>query len=106
MTDWTKLREDLAAAREAAELAAQGDDGGSSNFDDVRLFGVRWSKRAAGVAEEAGLRARRATWLRRACISLELPGTGQGHTRTRAAEALARVLRGRGWDASVFYMAD
>jgi hypothetical protein len=107
MTDFGKLAEDLVAAKlEATKAAAAVDDGGSCNFDNVRLFGVRWSRQLYELLKAADVTGRRALWSGRACVELSFGHFGQGAKNTAAVEAAAKLLGQRGWRAFVFYLVD
>src|SRR5688500_13851802 len=85
--DAARLMADLIAAKLAATKAALVvSDSGSCNFDGVRLFGVRWSKRTEAALKAAEVHARRT---RRASTS----GTSVHRGRLRSAQPQPRRRR-------------
>ena len=107
MTDWNKLVEDLVTARVAATEAARATgDGGTCNFDNVRLLGIRWSKGLERALAAAGVRGHRRQWLGRSCIELDLGAFGQAGKNAAAAVAANKALSDRGWRTTVFYAMD
>jgi hypothetical protein len=107
MIDYSKLAEDLAAAREAAEKSTYiRGDGGASNGDGchVRLIRARRTS-VEQAAKAAGLDCTKwhdGTWR----FSLVPPRNHQGYTNTVKADAMVQVLSARGWDAHVHYFTD
>lgn len=102
-----KLARDLRVAKEAAQAAADAvEDEGTCNFDNVRLFGLRWSRKVVDAARAAGVTAERRHWLRRPCIELGFGTGGQAAKRSKAAQVASEVLRARGWDTTVYFQMD
>lgn len=107
MTDWQKLCGDLSAARLAAATAADAaGDGGSCNTDNVRLFGLRWSKGLRRALEAAGVTGYQRRWLGSACVELWFGFFGQAGKNYAAVQAASKLLTERGWEAAVFYQMD
>lgn len=105
--DTAKLAVDIAAARVSARAAAQGEDGGTCNMDSPMLFFGGMPRVALRRQIEAVVGS--GTWGK----LLGCPGFifspgcgGQGNSRNRAAEAIAKELRARGWDCGVYYVMD
>lgn len=105
---YAKLAKDLKAAHEYGLTHMGTDDGGSCNFDSPTLYLPRWNKEKVEAAvKKAGLscfewRPFGATkfWV------ISVPGTGQGHTRTNAAEAMSAYLGDVGYDAGMYCQSD
>lgn len=106
-TKWARIEADLSDAKAAAvAAAATGGDGGTCNLDNVRLFGIRWSKGLERALAGAGVRGHRRHWLGRACVELGFGFLGQAGANERACRAAEKLLRERGYDATIFWMVD
>ena len=105
--DWDKLVEDLKIGKELAELAAQGEDGGSANLDTVyiRLPRQRESK-VMKAFEKAGLRAMKRNYLGSVIYIIDGIRCGIGNSNYRATQAMYKYLKEQGWDVSVLYTVD
>lgn len=90
------------AARRAVALHV---DGGTCNFDSCVIFSPP-SSDLEQAAKLAGLRVYRRNWLDKSAYFLSTPVGAQGSVRTLQAEAMERELRGRGYDATVYYQMD
>lgn len=105
---YAKLAKDLKAAHEYGLAHMGADDGGTCNFDSPTLCLPRWNKEKVEAAvKEAGLRCFEwrpfggtKFWV------ISVPGTGQGYTRTNAAEAMKEYLGNAGYHAGMYYQAD
>ena len=100
-----KLAEDLKAAF-AYGLEHQGtDDGGTCNFDAPTICLRGWNRKmveAAAVAAGGSC----SFWSSFGSYIFPVPGTGQGNSRTAAAEATNDYLEAHGYDAGVYYQID
>lgn len=105
-TDYKKLTEDLIRARLAAEEAAKGEDGGTANLDTmtISLPHARENKVIEAV-EKAGLSCSKIDWLGPRYF-IYPPKCGQGNSRYRAVQAMAKVMREAGYDVLVYYQVD
>jgi len=114
--DFTKLTADLKAGLLVAkQVAAATHDGGTCNFDAPKFhFDRSPSPKVRAEFEKAATEAGvPGYWTgdtfgrhqnRRFVFG---PGCGgQGHSRTKAAEALKDHLVAAGWDVSMYYQAD
>lgn len=104
---YKKLADDLIAAL-AYGLAHMGsDDGGTSNFDAPTLTLPGWRKELVeAAAKTAGVGCFEWTlWSSKAYV-FTIRGTGQGYTRTNAAEAMSGYLKEQGYDAGMYYQMD
>ena len=105
--DTQALRAAFIAANDAAIAAEPGDDVGSCNFDTCT---IRLPHRLKAQVEEAakgtGMRARAEDWIGQCFFLSASVSGGQGFSRTRIAEAIRDALRGRGFDALVYYQMD
>lgn len=102
---YKKLAEDLKAAW-AYGLEHQGaDDGGTSNFDAPTIHLRGWSRKmveAAAAAAGGGC----SFWCLCDSYIFPVPGTGQGNSRTAAAEAASEYLKELGYDTGMYYQMD
>lgn len=102
---YKKLAEDLKAAY-AYGLKHQGpDDGGTCNFDAPTIYLRGWNRKmieaAAAVAGGSC-----SFWSPCGSYIFPIPGTGQGNSRTAAAEAAKDYLEAHGYDAGMYYQID
>jgi hypothetical protein len=104
--DYKKLTEDLKRAKEAGEIAARGEDGGTANLDTLTLSIPRANERKVIEAvNAAGLHTRgRREWIGPRFF-INGPG-GQGNSNVRAVEAMEKVLTGAGWDVLIYRQMD
>lgn len=104
---YKKLAEDLKAAISYG-LEHQGtDDGGTSNFDAPTLSLPGWNKKLVeAAAEAAGCGCFVWNLWGSKSYVFSIRGTGQGYTRTKAAEAAKDYLKGLGYDAGMYYQMD
>lgn len=104
--DYNKLTADLIKAKEAAEEAAKGEDGGTCNYDCLclRLSKAREAK-VREVLRATGLSGSKNRWYG-PCYLINPPSCGQGDSRLRAMEAMAKVMKDAGWDAMGYYQMD
>ncbi len=105
--DYKKLTEDLIKARLAAEKAAEGEDGGTANLDTmtIKLPRAR-EKKVVEAVKKAGLyTSGRSEWIGPRFF-ISPPKCGQGNSRNRAVEAMAKVMREAGYDVLVYYKMD
>lgn len=106
---YAQLRDDLILALTvgSAVEAANPEDGGTCNFETLQLYLPRWKhKLVEQAAKEAGTRGFTTTAYG-SKIWLFPPNTnGQANARTRNAEAMAKIMHQRGYDASVWYQMD
>ena len=93
------------------ELAGYGrehqgtDDGGTSNFDAPTIHLRGWSrKNVEAAAAAAGGSC--SFWNLCGSYIFPVPGTGQGNTRTAAAEAAGDYLKELGYDTGMYYQMD
>jgi len=105
--DWQKLKTDLIAAREAAQAVPNAGDGGSANNDaaSVVIPRVR-GRKVQDVARSAGLGCSERTRFGTRVFLLNSPKGGQGDHNTQQAEAMVKVLKARGWAASMWWQID
>ncbi len=104
---YKRLADDLKAAVKVAELAADGEDGGTCNFDSLMLYLPRWNgTMVKQAAEDAGIRAFSSTCFGCKCWLFGVPSGGQADRRTRQAEAMAQVMKAAGYTAGVYYQMD
>lgn len=101
----TEIRDALIAARAAANLHANSEDGGTCNFDCVVL-----RLTAAGgvveVAKEIGLRTFIGNWSQMGRYVWLHFGHGQGNRNTRMAEAAFKSLTAAGLPVTMYYQMD
>lgn len=102
---YKQLADDLKAAL-AYGLANMGDDdGGTSNFDAPTLFLTGWDKKLVeSAAKVAGVGC--FEWDFCKAYVFVVRGAGQGYTRTKAAEAMSRYLKERGYESGMYYQMD
>lgn len=102
-----QLKQALIKAKEAAMLFSEVDDGGTCNFDAPTLRLERWKKTEIEEAiTGAGLRyfEHRLFGIKYYVIC---GGTyGQGNRRTAMAEAMSKILKNEGYEASMYYQMD
>ena len=102
---YKKLAEDLKAAF-AYGLEHQGtDDGGTCNFDAPTICLRGWTRKmveAAAVAAGGSC----SFWSSFGSYISPVPRTGQGNSRTAAAEATKDYLEAHGYDAGIYYQID
>lgn len=106
---YAKLRDDLILALTVGSAVeeANPEDGGTCNFDSLEIHLPRWKgDLIKQAAKEAGTRAF-STTVYGSKIWLFNPKTkGQANARSRNAEAMAKIMQERGYDASVWYQMD
>jgi hypothetical protein len=105
--DKKQFVQDLVEARKIGEEAAKGDDGGSANLDSVFLEVPRLKEETViCLIKSAGL----STWGRTSCFRMTgymiYPPGGQGNSRARAAEAMTKHLRNKGYHALTYCKMD
>ncbi|MSU01808.1 hypothetical protein [Tissierella pigra] len=105
--DYEKLTEDLIQARLAAEEAAKGEDGGTANLDTMTIKLPRANeKKVIEAVKVAGLYTRgRREWIGPRYF-ISPPACGQGNSRNRAVEAMAKVMGEAGYEVLVYYQMD
>lgn len=104
---YKKLAEDLKAALSYGLEHMGNDDGGTSNFDAPTLYLPRWNgKLVEAAAKVAGTGCFVWKAFNKSYFVFSVPGTGQGYTRTNAAEAMSAYLKERGYDAGMYYQMD
>lgn len=104
--DYAKLTEDLKRAKEAGEIAARGEDGGTANLDRVtiRLPGAI-EKKVIEAVKAAGLyTSGKREWVGTRYF-ISGPG-GQGNSRVRANEAMEKVLEDAGYSVLIYSQMD
>lgn len=102
---YKKLAEDLKAAF-AYGLEHQGtDDGGTSNFDAPTIHLQGWNRKKVETAAAAAGGCC-SFWSLCGSYIFPVPGTGQGSTRTSAAEAARDYLEKLGYDTGMYYQMD
>lgn len=101
--DYKKLTDDLIKAKIAAEEAAKGEDGGTANFDRMTIKLPRASEnKVVEAVRKAGLSCNKIDWLGPRYF-IYPPKCGQGNSRYRAVQAMAKVMREAGYDVLVVY---
>jgi hypothetical protein len=105
--DYKKLTTDLIKAREAAEEAGKGEDGGTANLDTMTISIPRANeKKVIEAVQAAGLHTSgRENWIG-SRFFISPPRCGQGNSRVRATEAMAKVMREAGWDVLMYCKMD
>ena len=104
---YLRLVDDLKAAAEAAGAFADHDDGGTSNLDCLMLSFPRYEEiKIKAAAKRAGLTVSAGRCMKQKIYRIMPPHGGQGYRRTKQAEAMAEVMRSRGYEASVWYQMD
>lgn len=104
---YLRLVDDLKAAVAAADAYKDYDDGGTSNFDALMLSLPRYEEiKIKAAAKRAGLGASAGRFMKQKIYLISPPHGGQGYRRTKQAEAMAEVMRSRGYDANVWYQLD
>ncbi|SCG82682.1 hypothetical protein DW1_1109 [Proteiniborus sp. DW1] len=105
--DYKKLTEDLIMAKQAAEEAAKGEDGGTANLDTMTIKLPRANEnKVIEAVKKAGLYTRgKSEWIGPRFF-ISPPKCGQGNSRNRAVEAMAKVMREAGWGILVYYQMD
>ncbi|ADZ84477.1 hypothetical protein [Cellulosilyticum lentocellum] len=107
MIDYKKLTDDLVKAREAAEKAVTGEDGGTANLDSLtlKLKGYREVKVIEAV-KAAGLYTRgKREWIGTRYF-IGPPVGAQGNDRVRQVEAMYKVMEDLGYDVLMFCQMD
>ncbi len=104
---YKKLVEDIAAAIAYGREHMGDDDGGTSNLDAPTISLPGWSqKKVEAAMKEAGTRCFIWNLWGSKSYVFSIGGTGQGYTRTKAAEAARDYLKERGYNAGVYYQMD
>lgn len=107
MIDHNKLIEDLKIGKQLAEVAAQGDDGGTCNLDAVYIKLDRTPEKVAqDWFKQAGLHTYKTTVYGAKVFFIGGFSSGQADSNYRAVEALYKYLRECGWDVGVWYQMD
>lgn len=105
---WKPLIEDLKAAKLIGN-AADGEDGGTCNFDSPALLppeGLTFVQ-AQACAAAAGIRSHKWTIAKEKLLVLSgCAGFGQGNRRTRGAEAACKYLESKGYTCGMYYQMD
>lgn len=106
-TDYKKLTEDLIKAKQAAEEAAKGEDGGTANLDTmtIELPRARETKVIEAVKQAGLYTSGRVEWFGTKYF-IRPPRCGQGNSRNRAVEAMAKVMREAGYRVLTYYQMD
>ena len=105
--DYSKLTADLIKAKEAAEEAAKGEDGGTCNYDCLCLRVPRAREEMVlDAIKKAGLWCMRKSQWFGPCYLISPGKCGQGNSRLRAMEAMVRVMKEAGWNAMGYYQMD
>ena len=99
---YKKLSEDLKAAFAYGREHQGTDDGGTSNFDAPTLHLRGWSRKMVEAAAAAA-GGSCSFWNLCGSYIFPVPGTGQGNTRTAAAEAAGDYLKELGYDTGMYY---
>lgn len=105
--DYKKLTNDLIKAKEAAEKAVKGEDGGSANLDcmTIALKGAREEKVIQAV-RKAGLYTRgRRVWIGTRYF-ISQPIGAQGNDRVRQVDAMCKVMQEAGYDVLKYEQMD
>lgn len=104
---YKRLAEDLKAAVKAAEVAADGEDGGACNFDSLMLSLPRWNgETIKQAAESAGISCFSLQFCGRKYWAFDVPLGGQANRRTRQAKAMCKSMIAAGYNAYVYYQLD
>jgi hypothetical protein len=106
LIDYKKLTANLIKAKEAAEEAAKGEDGGSANLDTMTIKLPRANeKKVIEAVQAAGLHASKINWIGLRYF-IYPPACGQGNSRVRATEAMKKVMQEAGWDVLMYCKID
>ena len=105
---YLKLSQDLRTAAAAArQAAALSDDEGTCNCDTAMLTLPKWhGAKVKQAADAAGVNCSAFEWFGQRRYFVSCGATGQGNSRTAAAEAMAKALSDLGYAASVYYQMD
>ena len=105
--DYAKLTNDLIQAKNAAIDAAVGDDGGSANLDTMTISLPRArEKKVLDAIKDAGLYCQgKSEWIGPRYF-IQPPAGGQGNSRVRAVDAMAKVMKVAGYDVLVYHRTD
>lgn len=107
MTKYELLTAALVVAKETAKTVSVGDDGGSCNFDSLELSLPHFNaQKTLDAINDAGLHGYVVTHWGSRLFLVNSPVGRQGSSNTRQAEAMAKVMRDAGYDASVWYQVD
>lgn len=102
-----KLANDLIDAKKLADATTRGDYGGSCNFDSPALGGLRITDaQIDNIAEITGVRLSKFQWFGRVHYWVHTGTYGQGSDQTKCAEVACKLLKERGWDATMYYQVD
>jgi hypothetical protein len=106
---YAKLTAALKKARDAAQLYANTEDGGTCNFDspaiDYRAMHMSKAKTEEAI-KAAGLRSFEWNSYGGKRLVICGIGAGQGNRRTRMAEAAYESLKADGMEACMYYQMD
>lgn len=105
--NYKKLTNDLIKAKEMAEKAVMGEDGGTANLDRMALaFPYAREEKVKQAVMDAGLYTRgKQRWLgSRYFISIPVPA--QGNDRCRQVDAMCKVMQEQGYDVLKFEQMD
>jgi len=110
--DFKQLTKDLKTARIlASHVASEVADGGTSNFDAVKLYvgnGCQFGRRTERLAKafaDAGMKLDVRDYSGACHVSLNVR-MGQGQNRTSTVQSVVRFLRVCGWQMSIHYAMD
>ena len=94
-------------AKEVSIEAGKGEDGGTCNVDSVFLRLPYWKeKKVVEAINKAGFYCRGKTeWIGQGYM-ISPVGCGQANSRTRAMEAIMKVLGNKGYDVHGYYQMD
>lgn len=106
--EWKKFRAACQNAyHEAIEAARTIDDGGTCNMDAVFITWPRINETAFDMSiEGTGISGYKTKWMRTTGVIINPPSVGQANKRSKAAEAMQKVFKDFGYDATMFYMMD
>ncbi|EGO63564.1 hypothetical protein [Acetonema longum] len=107
-TDYKKLTDDLIRAKSTAVASTSGsDDGGTANRDTMVLRIPRAKEdKVLEAIKAAGLHCRgKSNWLGPGYF-IYPPGGGQGNSRAKAVEAMAKSMESDGWKVHIYYQMD
>lgn len=106
--DYEKLVKDLSTANQLANDSIKNmDDGGTANLDCVflRIPRAREDKVLEAIKKAGLYCSSRTKWIGSGYMIIPT-GVGQGNTRYKGVEVMAKVLKDFGWDVSIYYRVD
>ena len=105
--DYSKLTADLKIAKEVAEKAAKGEDGGSCNYDCLCLRVPRArEEKVLDAIKKAGLWCLHKSQWFGPCYLISPGKCGQANSRYRAVEAMYKAMKEAGWNTGIYYQMD